>query len=99
MQQNQKNVFLTMKFIVFISYLTAFNLVYWLGIVSPNFGVSFNPWYRGIAIGLMNLLYFYFIPTYTNKIFLDIKHAGIIASVLSFLLSTILLFVVFPLQV
>ncbi len=73
--------------------------VYFMGIVCPSFDSPFQAIYRGIGYGLIYPLYFLLIPAYMNKYFPDIGHAGAIASIVSAILTVILLFITFPLQI
>lgn len=72
--------------------------VYFMGIVCPSFESTFKGIYRGIGIGMQTALYFLLIPTYINQTIPDIPHSGAIVSVSSFILSIILLYIIYPLQ-
>jgi hypothetical protein len=76
-----------------------FGWVYSMGIVSPVFIHPFGAIYRGLGIGFIYPLYFLFIPTYKNKVSSNIPYSGAITSIFSFVLTLILLFITFPLQI
>lgn len=73
--------------------------IYFMGITCPEFERPFIVIYRGIGCGMIYLLYFFLIPTYVNKLFQEVCYSGAIVSAISFILTVILLFITFPLQI
>ena len=95
---NQKKPLRILKLIIGIFLFGAFGWVYFMGIISPDFGPHFNAIYRGIGCGMLAPFYFTLVPTYTKKAFPDIRYSGAIVTVVSLILTGILLFITFPLQ-
>lgn len=72
---------------------------FFIGIAYPDFDRPFITIYRGIGAGMIYPLYFLLIPTHTNKVHPDIRYSGAIVSVGSFIVTVILLFNTYPLNV
>lgn len=95
---NQKKLQVILRLIIGVILYGILGWVYFIGIASPNFDYPFIVVYRGLGCGMAYPLYFFLIPTYTNKVFPDIRYSGAIVSAVSFIITVILLFAIFPLH-
>lgn len=96
-KQSKIKVFL--RLIIGIILYGLLGWIFFIGIACPNFNRPFITIYRGIGAGMIYPLYFLLIPTHTNKVHPDIRYSGAIVSVTSFIVTVILLFNTYPLNV
>lgn len=96
---NQNKIKVVLRLIIGIILYGLFGWIFFIGIACPNFNRPFIMIYRGIGSGMIYPLYFLLIPTYTNKTFPNVRYSGAIVSVASFIVTVILLFTTYPLNV
>ena len=76
-----------------------FGWIYFMGIVCPRFASPFAALYRGLGTGMLYLLYFQLMPSYVKRFFPGVRYAPAAVPLASAVITVILLFAAFPLQV